>query len=84
MLLVTTESGTYYTIDEENHWVKRSSERPLKWISDGVRPEDIDVDGRRPYDALYPLDIGGSVYALYRDGTFSMSTAIVSIETIGE
>jgi hypothetical protein len=79
MILAVTESGTQYLINPELKTVRRSG-KPLIMATSGVDPTDF--EGELHYRNGVTFEIGSSMYFVYWDGTWSISTPIVSVEEI--
>ena len=72
---IVTESGSTYRVNFDERILFRKSSIPLRGI-------DITDNGRFRFTGLSKLEVGESIYATYTDGTWILSTPIVSIEKV--
>lgn len=79
MTTITTKSGAKYLIDEDERTVQRLADHEIRWVGPGEAAPLTTVP--REYARFTGLNIGGRLSVDYTDGTWSLSTEIVSIES---
>lgn len=79
MTTITTRSGAKYLINTDARTVQRLADHEIRWVGPGVAAPLTTVP--REYQRLTGLNVGGRLSVDYTDGTWSLSTEIVSIES---
>lgn len=89
MIKATTASGTYYLIDTENNKAQRIGEQfKISFVDGQVVPAELTnindyFEGQmKEYFNEPEIEVGKPLYFEYWDGTFSISTAVQTIEEV--
>jgi hypothetical protein len=86
MFAVRTKSGTVYTIDEDNMRSMRASSVPLHMTfplsEDYISNDWQDIKFWRVQVRQTETGPADSLYIEYRDGSYSLSTEILSVQNL--